>query len=87
MLDSRIIDLSFNKIFLKLILGEDIPLTIDTLRVKLRYTYLTGVQLTMYRQRVDPDLAASLTKLQAFGDAKSQSDKVRLLFDCCENVL
>ncbi len=33
MLDSRIIDLSFNKIFLKLILGEEVPLTIDTLQV------------------------------------------------------
>ncbi|KDR80639.1 hypothetical protein GALMADRAFT_240990 [Galerina marginata CBS 339.88] len=33
MLDSRIIDLSFNKIFLKLVLGEDVPLTIATLRL------------------------------------------------------
>jgi len=32
MLDSRIIDLSLNKIFLKLVLGEDVPLTIDSLR-------------------------------------------------------
>ena len=35
MLDSRIIDLSFNKIFLKLVLGEDVPLTIATLKVSL----------------------------------------------------
>ena len=33
MLDSRIIDLSFNKVFLKLALGEEVPLTIDTLKV------------------------------------------------------
>lgn len=33
MLDSRIIDLSFNKIFVKLILGEEVPLTIDNLKV------------------------------------------------------
>ena len=33
MLDSRIIDLSFNKIFLKLILGEEVPLTLATLKV------------------------------------------------------
>ncbi|KAH8075865.1 hypothetical protein BXZ70DRAFT_712273 [Cristinia sonorae] len=32
MLDSRIIDLSLNKVFIKLMLGEDIPLTIDNLR-------------------------------------------------------
>ncbi|KAG7094023.1 hypothetical protein E1B28_007645 [Marasmius oreades] len=33
MLDSRIIDLSINKIFLKLVLGEDIPLTIASLKL------------------------------------------------------
>ncbi|EJD07256.1 uncharacterized protein FOMMEDRAFT_71851 [Fomitiporia mediterranea MF3/22] len=33
MLDSRIIDMSFNRIFLKMILGEEIPLTINTLRL------------------------------------------------------
>ncbi|KAL0569563.1 Ubiquitin fusion degradation protein 4 [Marasmius crinis-equi] len=33
MLDSRIIDLSFNKIFLKLVLGEDVPLTIASLKL------------------------------------------------------
>jgi HECT-domain (ubiquitin-transferase) len=33
MLDSRIIDLSFNKNFLKQILGEDVPLTIASLKV------------------------------------------------------
>lgn len=32
MLDSRIIDLSFNRIFLKLVLGEDVPLNVDILR-------------------------------------------------------
>ncbi|KAG5636235.1 hypothetical protein H0H81_008716 [Sphagnurus paluster] len=33
MLDSRIIDLHFNKVFLKLALGEEIPLTIATLKL------------------------------------------------------
>lgn len=33
MLDSRIIDLSLNKVFLKLILGEEVPLTIENLKV------------------------------------------------------
>ena len=37
MLDSRIIDLSFNKIFLKLVLGEEVPLTLDTLKVRSHY--------------------------------------------------
>lgn len=34
MLDSRIIDLSLNKIFIKLVLGEEVPLSIDSLRVR-----------------------------------------------------
>lgn len=33
LLDSRIIDMTFNKIFLRMILGEKIPLTISNLRV------------------------------------------------------
>jgi hypothetical protein len=33
MLDSRIIDLHFNKIFMKLVLGEEVPLTIASLKV------------------------------------------------------
>ena len=33
MLDSRIIDLSLNKVLIKLILGEEVALTIDNLRV------------------------------------------------------
>lgn len=33
MLDSRIIDMSFSKVFLKMVLAEDIPLSIDTLMV------------------------------------------------------
>ncbi|THU92737.1 hypothetical protein K435DRAFT_671560 [Dendrothele bispora CBS 962.96] len=33
MLDSRIIDLSFNKTFLKLVIGEEIPLTIASLKL------------------------------------------------------
>ena len=34
MLDSRIIDMSFNKVFLKLVLGEEVPLTVDTLKAR-----------------------------------------------------
>lgn len=35
LLDSRIIDMSFNKIFMKFVLDEDVPLTIATLEVRL----------------------------------------------------
>lgn len=40
MLDSRIIDLHSNKIFLKLVLGEDVAPTIDNLRVSFRVLLL-----------------------------------------------
>lgn len=40
LLDSRIIDLSFNKIFLKLVLGEEVPLTIASLQVCISYRNL-----------------------------------------------
>ncbi|KAG1723840.1 uncharacterized protein EDB91DRAFT_1340148 [Suillus paluster] len=33
MLDSRIIDLSVNKVFVKLVLGEEVPLTIESLKL------------------------------------------------------
>ncbi|KAI0730615.1 hypothetical protein C8Q76DRAFT_644034 [Earliella scabrosa] len=68
MLDSRIIDLSFNKIFLKLVLGEDVPLTIDTLK------------------RVDPELAASLVKIQNLAAAKTQNEKLRRKLAALEEV-
>ncbi|KAG8894296.1 Ubiquitin fusion degradation protein 4, partial [Tulasnella sp. 403] len=52
LLDSRIIDISLNKIFLKFILGEEVPVTLASLKV------------------VDPALAQSLSKLQAYVDLK-----------------
>jgi E3 ubiquitin-protein ligase TRIP12 len=33
LLDSRIIDMHFNKVFLKMALGEEVPLTIASLKV------------------------------------------------------
>ncbi|KAI0364359.1 hypothetical protein BV20DRAFT_1107706 [Pilatotrama ljubarskyi] len=69
MLDSRIIDLSFNKIFLKLVLGEDVPLTLETLK------------------RVDPELAASLAKIQGLAAAaKSQNEKLRRKLAAIEDM-
>ncbi|KAG8745001.1 Ubiquitin fusion degradation protein 4 [Ceratobasidium sp. 414] len=49
LLDSRIIDLSFNPLFLKYVLNEEVPLTLASLKV------------------IDPALANSLSKLQAYG--------------------
>ncbi|CAE6466788.1 unnamed protein product [Rhizoctonia solani] len=54
LLDSRIIDLSFNSLFLKYILNEEIPLSIASLKL------------------VDPALANSLSKLQAYGIARRE---------------
>ncbi|KAG8896941.1 Ubiquitin fusion degradation protein 4, partial [Tulasnella sp. 408] len=52
LLDSRIIDISLNKLFLKFILGEEVPVSIASLKL------------------VDPALAQSLLRLQAFIDMK-----------------
>ncbi|CAE6417906.1 unnamed protein product [Rhizoctonia solani] len=54
LLDSRIIDMSFNALFLKYILNEEVPLTIASLKL------------------VDPTLANSLSKLQAYGVARCE---------------
>ncbi|KDN47122.1 hypothetical protein RSAG8_03899, partial [Rhizoctonia solani AG-8 WAC10335] len=54
LLDSRIVDMSFNPLFLKYILNEEIPLTIASLKL------------------VDPALANSLSKLQAYGVAQRE---------------
>ncbi|CEL61949.1 E3 ubiquitin-protein ligase TRIP12 [Rhizoctonia solani AG-1 IB] len=54
LLDSRIIDMSFNALFLKYILNEEVPLTIASLKL------------------VDPTLANSLSKLQAYGVARRE---------------
>ena len=46
MLDSRIIDLMFNKVFLKLVLGEEVPLTVSTLRASaVVYSFVVGADL------------------------------------------
>ncbi|KAI0628036.1 hypothetical protein C8Q77DRAFT_1068746 [Trametes polyzona] len=69
MLDSRIIDLSFNKIFLKLVLGEEVPPTLESL------------------ERVDPELAASLSKIQGLAAAaKSQTEKLRRKLAALEDI-
>jgi E3 ubiquitin-protein ligase TRIP12 len=63
MLDSRIIDMSFNKVFLKLALGEDVPLTIDTLKVRGLFGF---VYLRLTREKlVDEELAKSLEKVRS----------------------
>ena len=76
MLDSRIIDLNFNKIFLKQVLGEEIPLTIASLKVAPQLGHrikpLTLVQL------VDIDLANSLAKLQSMAVGQKSNDRVSI---------
>ncbi|KAF8605840.1 hypothetical protein BDV93DRAFT_469584 [Ceratobasidium sp. AG-I] len=72
LLDSRIIDVSFNPLFLKYILNEEVPLTLSSLKM------------------VDPALANSLSKIQAYGVARreveantsmSQAEKAAALSD------
>lgn len=76
MLDSRIIDLSLNKVFVKLILGEDVPLTMENLRVCVLPLFSRPALLILRSQRVDPGLAESLIKLRNMATTKGQSDKV-----------
>lgn len=44
MLDSRIIDLTFNKMFLKQILGEEVPATIASLKVRQHVFFFCAIQ-------------------------------------------
>lgn len=60
MLDSRIIDLSFNKVFLKLVLGEEVPLTIATLKVSFPLTCITTILMV----HLSLLMLTSLTHLQ-----------------------
>lgn len=77
MLDSRIIDMSFNKVFLKLILGEDVPLTIANLRVS--FFSLCYNHWLSPLQHVDPTLANSLREIQTYVRNDDDSDvKVRM---------
>ncbi|RDB23948.1 Ubiquitin fusion degradation protein 4 [Hypsizygus marmoreus] len=70
MLDSRIIDLHFNKIFLKLVLGEEVPLTITSLK-------LVDVELANSLEKVQSIVA---TKNQV------QTDKLQRKIAMVESV-
>jgi E3 ubiquitin-protein ligase TRIP12 len=76
MLDSRIIDLHMNKIFLKLILGEEVTPTMDNLKVCAGFTTFMNSH-SDFMQRVDAELAESLLKLRNMASHNSQSEKVR----------
>lgn len=82
MLDSRIIDLSFNKIFLKLALGEEVPLTIESLKVCFTPCWQDH-DTNLLLQRVDPELAASLSKIQGVA---IQNEKLRRKLAALEDM-
>ncbi|KAJ7087706.1 hypothetical protein C8R43DRAFT_1092601 [Mycena crocata] len=63
MLDSRIIDLSLNKIFLKIVLGEEVPLTVATLK-------LVDISLANSLDKIQSIVS---------GMAEAANDKVRIL--------
>ena len=88
MLDSRIIDLSFNKVFLKLVLGEEVPLTLETLKVIIVVPDVhRGRESHSSMQRVDPELAASLAKIQNLAAAaKSPNEKLRRKLAALEDM-
>ncbi|KAJ7066382.1 ubiquitin-protein ligase [Mycena amicta] len=72
MLDSRIIDLSLNKIFLKIVLGEDVPLTVATLK-------LVDVSLANSLETIQGIVAAK-------AQAEAETDKVKRKTALIENV-
>lgn len=82
MLDSRIIDLHFNKVFVKLVLGEEVPPTIASLRVRIHPLCSSSYRPNCL-QLVDVDLANSLAKIQGIIATQSNppTDKVRVLDD------
>lgn len=58
LLDSRIIDISFNKIFVKLILGDHIPLTVSSLKLvdpTLGNSLATLQQFAKLKKAIDAD--------------------------------
>jgi E3 ubiquitin-protein ligase TRIP12 len=79
MLDSRIIDLTFNKVFLKLVLGEDVPLTVSTLKVEIHF--LSAIIGSNSLQLIDVELANSLMQVQAIAMEQKMipKDKVSCL--------
>jgi len=62
MLDSRIIDLTFNKVFLKLVLGEEVPVTIASLK-------LVDIELANSLEKIQNIVAA---KSQVLNDKLSR---------------
>ncbi|KAF7309015.1 Ubiquitin-protein ligase [Mycena kentingensis (nom. inval.)] len=70
MLDSRIIDLSLNKIFLKIVLGEEVPLTIATLK-------LVDVSLANSLEKIQSIVSAT---------TQAETDKVKRKIALIEHV-
>jgi E3 ubiquitin-protein ligase TRIP12 len=61
LLDSRIIDINLNRVFLRLILGQPVKKNIASLRL------------------VDPTLARSLERLQAYAEARKEIETLQLV--------
>ena len=89
MLDSRIIDLTFNKVFLKLVLGEEVPLTIASLKV-CAYSFNSTISWSQFNipsfQLVDIDLANSLEKLRSIASSKLQPQNNRVCWNISKSV-
>ena len=68
-MDSRIIDVNFNKTFMKLVLDYDLPMTVATVKVS-RLTHHTFRRLMAASQTVDKELGRSLAHLENYVKAK-----------------
>jgi E3 ubiquitin-protein ligase TRIP12 len=78
LLDSRIIDVSFNRTFLKLIMGEDVTRSVDGASLLKVTSYPVDV---IEFQDVDPALASSLRRVQQYANAQAEI-KADLTFVC-----
>jgi E3 ubiquitin-protein ligase TRIP12 len=73
LLDSRIIDVSFNRTFLKLIMGEEVTRSVDSLMVRRRELKVTSYPADVFEfQDVDPALASSLRRVQQYANAQAE---------------
>jgi len=76
--DSRIIDLHFNKVFLKAILGDHVELSLETLKVTEIICAMTEAKQTLTcssDQLVDPELARTMSKLEKVLAGKQEIDQ------------
>jgi len=65
-------DVSFNRTFLKLIMGEEVTRSVDTLMVRRQELKVTSCPVDVEFQDVDPALASSLRRIQQYANTQAE---------------